>query len=94
MERRTHADPGRLGIALLGRDWKLTYYQGARGPEHHLGKATGRGGLDGQNFFTPDAPGVQLLQEILNARPALGQAQPPPLPPEDLEMLRSLGYVQ
>ena len=52
------------------------------------------GGLDGQNFFTPDAPGLGLLKEILAAQPSLEEKPPSPLSPEKLEMLRSLGYVQ
>ena len=95
VERRTYSStPLRRGIALLGRDWKLTYYHEDEGSEHHLGKPTGKGGLDGQNFYTSDAPGLRLLKEILAAQPSQGEEQVSPLSLERLEMLRSLGYVQ
>ncbi len=95
VERRVYpSTPIRRGIALFGQDWKLTYYREAEGSENHLGRLTGRGGLDGQNFFTPEAPGLRLLKEILARQPNLGETPSSPLSPEKLEMLRSLGYVQ
>lgn len=95
VERRSYSsNPRRLGIALLGRDWKLTYYREDEGSEHHLGRPSGKGGLDGQNFYAPDAPGLQLLEEVLAERSSQGEEQTSPLSPERLEMLRSLGYIQ
>jgi len=95
VERRTYpSNPTRRGIALLSQDWKLTHYRETEGSENHLGKSTGRGGLDGQNFFTPDAPDLGLLQEILAAQSNQGEEQTSPLSQERLEMLRSLEYVQ
>ena len=95
-ERRTYtSEPERRGLALLRDDWKLTIYRSSEGDRIHLGRRSGAGGLDGENFLTAAAPELDVLAGILaetwSDDPAA--VRPPHLSSETIEMLGSLGYV-
>ena len=94
IERRTYSRtaPARRGIALHGDDWKLTVYRDDDRTRYHLGQGDGVGGLDGEDFFTPEAPQLRLLREIVAAQ-ADRSADQTPFAEDTLKMLRALGYV-
>ncbi len=94
VERRSYAAaPERRGLALHGGTWKLTYYREGGGSSRHLGRTGGKGGVDGENLYTPGSPEDQLLRQVAATR-TVRPGQTPELSPETLEMLRALGYVQ
>ncbi len=94
IERRTYTRtaPERRGVALHAGSWKMTVYRENGGTRYHLGRRSGAGGLDGEDFYAPGAHELRLLREIVPARPA-PVVERQPFTQETLEMLRALGYV-
>ncbi len=92
VQRRSFAEePRRLGVAVLGDDWKAVYYREGDGSEsRRLGRAAALGGLDGAGW-DPAAPEASLLAA---AAARLAQAAPAsPVDPAERELLEKLGYV-
>ncbi len=94
IERRTysHAAPERRGVALHSGSWKMTVYRESGEARYHLGRRSGAGGLDGEDFYAPGAAELRLLREAVSARPA-PEVGLEPFSQETLQMLRALGYV-
>ncbi len=85
--------PKRRGLALHGGDWKLSVSdEGDGNTRYLLGRESGTGGLDGEDFYSPESPELRFLADL----PVGGEGQenaPSPISQETLKMLRALGYV-
>ncbi|MEM8962351.1 MAG: sulfatase [Acidobacteriota bacterium] len=94
-ERRTwRKHPDRLGVAIHGGDWKLTYFGTQKNHTYHLGRADGEGGIDGEDFFSPDGPEAAQITRLLDRIEASARAvDDTPLDAETRAALEALGYL-
>jgi arylsulfatase len=98
VERRTYPSaPDRRGVAVVADRSKLVLYLETDGEHPHLGRISGEGGLDGENFYRADAEEMALFRVAIAARELVPGPAGDALSPADeatREMLRSLGYLQ
>jgi arylsulfatase A-like enzyme len=93
--RRSYPEaPERAGLVVHRVDIKGTYYREPSGETYHVGHVDGAGGLDGENFFGVDAESSRWLSWEVARFLAGSTSGPTSSSPEDLEMLRALGYVE
>ncbi len=93
VQRRHYGDaPQRRGIAVLLQDEKWVFYRNVRAERFFLGKRSGIGGLDGENFYSPDSAAATRFRELTDAFDRAGGSLPD-MSAETRDMLRSLGYV-
>ena len=60
----------------------------------HIGRVDGDGGLDGENFYSPESPTSQWLNADVRRFLELDAETGSAVSIQDLEMLRALGYTQ
>ena len=75
-------------------DTKGTFYREADGDVYHLGRAQGQGGLDGEDFFDVDVDAASRLTDEVVRYLAAEAGPPVAAAPQDVEMLRALGYAE
>jgi arylsulfatase A-like enzyme len=93
--RRSYPEqPERAGLVVHRVRDKGTFYREPDGETYHIGRADGTGGLDGENFFVAGAEGSAWFSSEVERYPAADRAGAAATSPEDLEMLRALGYVR
>ena len=93
--RRSYPEaPERAGLVVHRVHDKGTYYREPDGETFRIGRLDGDGGLDGQDFFEPGSEGSAWLTTEVERYLAAPAAAATGTSPEDLEMLRALGYVR
>ncbi len=93
--RRSYSDvPVRRGLVVHRGETKGTYYREADGERFHIGRRDGTGGLDGENFFSPELPDSQLFEIDVRHFLTFDAESSSIASEQDLEMLRALGYTQ
>lgn len=93
--RRSYPDaPQRAGLVIHRVTSKLTCYREPDGEFCHLGRAGGAGGLDGEDFFGADPEASRRLAAEAARLLSGGGSETADVPPEDVEMLRALGYTE
>ncbi len=90
--RRFPEDPANVGAALHGGDWKAVFYRDEDGSEWHTFGDRERG-LDAAEQLDGADPRWQQLTALV-ARVRGGFDTDRDLEPEEVEMLRTLGYLQ
>ena len=86
--------PERAGLVVHRVGEKGTYYREPDGELFHIGRVDGEGGLDGENIFTAGAESSAWFASEVERYLAAAESGPAGTSPEDLEMLRALGYVR
>jgi arylsulfatase len=93
--RRDYPDlPERFGLVSHRVHQKGTHYREVDGPIFHIGRVTGDGGLDGENFFEAGSQSSAWFEADVAEFAAGGLDDGAIDLGEDLEMLRALGYTQ
>lgn len=87
-------EPERAGLVIHRVSDKGTFYREPDGETFHIGHADGEGGLDGEDFFVAGDVGSAWLPSEVEHYLAAERAAAAGTSPEDLEMLRALGYVR
>jgi len=99
-ERRTvvrrdyAAELERRGLVVHLGETKGTYYREPLGQTFHIGRVDGDGGLDGENFYSPESPTSQWFKADVRRFLEMDAETGSAVSIQDLEMLRALGYTQ
>jgi hypothetical protein len=93
--RRSYKEaPERIGIVSHRVDQKGTCYRESDGLTVHIGRLTGAGGLDGENFFQHGSDSSAWFEADVAEFALKGREEDVKVSDQDLEMLRALGYTQ
>lgn len=86
--------PERAGLVVHRVDVKGTFYREPDGDHYLLGRVSGEGGVDGDNFFGVDVDGSRRFAAEVARFLAGAGVGPGGTQTDDIEMLRALGYIE